>query len=489
MPRTNVAAAWLSIIGLLSMPWSAFPATNPPPYSGPVIVSACFNQTNGQLRLVKPWDPPGCVPPSPYPVTGGSGSTMPCSSGGAFDCKPQEYFLEMNTQGPQGPPGPKGDTGDGLHTYAEPPGPNCAGGGVRVVATFDGVESSFPSDVQYVCKGDPGPQGERGDTGATGAAGQAATVQVGGTTTVEAGMPAVVTNSGTASAAVLEFAIPRGPPGPPGTSAPPPPPEPYVGTFFLGMPGAAHHVVLTSFAGCFDKVAGLEYEDCYLTVSGLSPELESWLSDSRQGGAPGSRLRDLTVSQVDLEGEVTGTLEISDAFIREFGISDLDAASREPVAYRFTIVPAMISKRSGGTIDVAPPGKPPLGQFRLEISGITTGRVSAVSGLRMSVEKLPVEPQVGPRRQFQPGATTFQDVRLEVPAMDVHGFEGWSSRPDPRDGRLELLSATLADVLVRFPLFGLTPRPVPPFSTAGSPASPRTVVTLGVARFEVVVPP
>lgn len=50
----------------------------------------------------------------------------------------------------------------------------------------------------------------RGDTGGQGIPGEAATVSVGSTTTGAAGSSASVTNSGTSSAAVLEFTIPRG---------------------------------------------------------------------------------------------------------------------------------------------------------------------------------------------------------------------------------------------------------------------------------------
>jgi len=70
--------------------------------------------------------------------------------------------------------------------------------------------------------GPRGPQGPAGPTGATGATGppgasgapgQAATIQVGTTTTLPAGSQASVSNSGTASAAILNFSIPQGSPG------------------------------------------------------------------------------------------------------------------------------------------------------------------------------------------------------------------------------------------------------------------------------------
>ncbi len=61
-----------------------------------------------------------------------------------------------------------------------------------------------------VPRGDVGGTGAKGDTGSTGAAGSAATIAVGSTTTGTAGSSAAVSNSGTAGAAILDFTIPRG---------------------------------------------------------------------------------------------------------------------------------------------------------------------------------------------------------------------------------------------------------------------------------------
>jgi len=58
--------------------------------------------------------------------------------------------------------------------------------------------------------GNTGPTGATGATGSTGPQGSAATVAVGTVTTGTAGSSASVTNSGTSGAAVLDFVIPRG---------------------------------------------------------------------------------------------------------------------------------------------------------------------------------------------------------------------------------------------------------------------------------------
>ena len=59
-------------------------------------------------------------------------------------------------------------------------------------------------------KGNPGAKGDTGGPGTPGKDGEAATITVGSTTTGDAGTDASVTNSGTTSAAVLDFTIPKG---------------------------------------------------------------------------------------------------------------------------------------------------------------------------------------------------------------------------------------------------------------------------------------
>lgn len=72
---------------------------------------------------------------------------------------------------------------------------------ITQIVTLTG-ELAMPEKVWM--QGPPGPQGPQGDTGA------AATVTVGTVTTGEPGTDAIVTNSGTESAAVFNFTIPRG---------------------------------------------------------------------------------------------------------------------------------------------------------------------------------------------------------------------------------------------------------------------------------------
>ena len=82
---------------------------------------------------------------------------------------------------------------------------------ITPIASLNG-ELAMPEKVWM--QGPPGPQGQQGEPGA------AATVTVGTVTTGEPGTDAIVTNSGTESAAVLDFTIPRGETGTAGAGIP-----------------------------------------------------------------------------------------------------------------------------------------------------------------------------------------------------------------------------------------------------------------------------
>ena len=147
------------------------------------------------------------------------------------------------SDGPPGPPGPPGTGGPGggattfLQLTDTPANyTSQAGKTVKVNSTEDGLEYTALGSGP---PGPPGPPGSDGDDGADGTPGgsgspgsdgNAATVSAGPTTTVSAGTPASVTNTGSSSAAVFAFSIPQGadgadstvagPPGPPGPPGP-----------------------------------------------------------------------------------------------------------------------------------------------------------------------------------------------------------------------------------------------------------------------------
>ena len=126
--------------------------------------------------------------------------------------------------------------------------------GSSAVATITGTSPSqvlnfsIPkgADGTNGAAGATGPQGPKGDTGPKGDA--AATISVGSTSTGNAGTQATVTNSGTSSAVVLNFTIPKGadgaagatgPQGPAGADGAAPTLDPIPGKISLASPNTS----------------------------------------------------------------------------------------------------------------------------------------------------------------------------------------------------------------------------------------------------------
>jgi collagen type VII alpha len=139
-------------------------------------------------------------------VTGPPGSAGPAGAAGA--------------QGPAGPQGATGSAG-AAGIYFRGPWTSASGYAANDAVTFGG-STYLAQQANNSVEPDTNPGvwsvlAAAGGAGPTGAAGAAATVAVGTVTTGAAGTQAQVTNSGTATAAVLNFLIPQGADGASGT--------------------------------------------------------------------------------------------------------------------------------------------------------------------------------------------------------------------------------------------------------------------------------
>jgi hypothetical protein len=265
-------------------------------------------------------------------------------------------------------------------------------------------------------KGDQGLQGIPGPAGPTGAAGAAGA-------TGATGPRGIAGPTGQSGAAGATGALgpqgaagpqgPQGPAGPAGGAQPPAGPQPYAGPYFyqLQFAGVADGVPLSSFAGCYDKQLGLEYEDCYFVVPGLSQPLMTWLNDTVQGTIP---LRNLSVVQVDLSGVVVSTLQIGNGFLRDFRVSDFDGAVAAG-SMSFSVVPGSLQTSPAGNTPPAVRTAFDVNSFRVTV-GSTLLIAAAVRGIHMSVPKIPSPILEDPRHGFRPGTPSFDDLVLDLGA-------------------------------------------------------------------------
>lgn len=117
------------------------------------------------------------------------------------------FSIPKGEKGDQGIQGNKGDPGEAATIEIGTTTTGLPGSQASVTNSGTSEKAVFNFSI---------PKGEKGNTGDTGPRGEAATVSVGTTTTGDPGGSASVTNSGTSSDAVFNFVIPRGQQGTPG---------------------------------------------------------------------------------------------------------------------------------------------------------------------------------------------------------------------------------------------------------------------------------
>ena len=148
------------------------------------------------------------------------------------DTGPQGLRGIQGEKGATGPQGAKGDKGDAF-TYNDFTQEQLAA--LKGPKGDTGAKGDTGERGPQGLQGEQGLQGPQGIQGATGAKGTAATIKVGTVTTGAAGTPAKVVNSGTTSAAMLDFTIPQGAKGAKGDKGTAATIE--VGTVTTGAPG------------------------------------------------------------------------------------------------------------------------------------------------------------------------------------------------------------------------------------------------------------
>jgi hypothetical protein len=322
----------------------------------------------------------------------------------------------------QGPPGPQGIPG--------PPGPQ----GIQGLPGAPGIQGPPGPPGPQGEKGDKGDKGDTGDTGAQGDQG------------------------------------PQGPAGPPGLAAvaPAPLPPKYVGNFVLEIGGS--RVALSEFRGCFEKVLGVEFEDCHLTTLVLAPELGQWLHDQLQD--PSTR-RSLVVYQRDFSTLILSRLEIADAFIRDFTVSPLDAGDSAFGTVTLVVVPRDLHVSDPGThvtgLDTSPRFRS--GSFSLAVDGTPLSQAISVNGLHAAFPKLPDIP-IASHLRFQPGTPIFDNLEVAASATgSTNGYlQAWVSSvatgtSGPRNGEIALRDQ-FGDVVAHIDLVGLLPLYFPTFPTS-----------------------
>lgn len=322
------------------------------------VIDACVNNNSGELKIVV------------------AGATCPNNWTG----------LHWNAQGLTGATGATGATG-----------PQGRSGAIGVT-------------------GATGSQGLTGLTGATGATGATGVDGVPGQNGADGATGATGANGATGATGATGL---QGPAGPAGGAQPITPPSPYNTndtsnvTFRLAFAGVVDTVSLTSFAGCFDKQLGLEYEDCYFATRNLSQPVLDWLNDTTAQGT--NVRRDLSVVAINIiTNLVVSRIDIGNGFLSEFRVSDFDGASNTFGTLSFVVVPGSLQAGPvGGSVTTATATTFRSSLFALSIDGTALSGVAGVRGIHVSVAKVPAPP-AGARHQFAPGVRQYDGFQIDV---------------------------------------------------------------------------
>ena len=166
-------------------------------------------------------------------TTGAAGTSASVTNSGTSSAAILDFVIPKGDTGDTGPAGADGADGAPGAAATISVGSTTTGNpGTSASVTNSGTSSSAVFNF-VIPRGADGQNGADGQDGQDGAPGAAATIAVGSVTTGAAGSSASVTNSGTSSAAVFDFVIPKGdtgatgatgsqgPQGPQGEQAPP----------------------------------------------------------------------------------------------------------------------------------------------------------------------------------------------------------------------------------------------------------------------------
>ena len=337
-----------------------------------------------------------------------------------------------------------------------------------------------------------GPQGPKGDTGAQGPPGPKGDPGAKGDQGIQ-GVPGPKGDTGDPGPQGLPGAQggvgPQGPPGPAGPVGlvPAPRPAAYVGTFLLEI--NSEEIGLDAFAGCFDKIIGVEYEDCYFTIKRI-PEgaLKEWFNDSLNNEAP---RRNLKVLQVAQNGDVIAAIQIQNAFLRELTVSTFDTTDNSSGSITFVVVPDSINPTSGNASGIGGPIKTFVAShFNVEVDGVALGGVASVDGIHALWPKNDVVIGAGARRHFEPGPALFGDIEMQVAisigttAADLDSWvdELGGAGDAEKDGDLRILNNSFSMELGRIQFHNLLPVSFPAFHTGNNK---RTIILhVGEFRFQ-----
>lgn len=295
-------------------------------------------------------------------TTGAPGTSAEVTNSGTAKAAVLNFTIPQGPQGAKGdtgPRGPQGETGEGFVVKGYFATLSALQSGVPSPSAGDayGVGSAEPYDI-YIWDGvnsawvNNGPL--QGAQGPQGAPGSAATIEIGTVTTAPAGSDAAVTNSGTSSAAVLNFTIPQGATGPQGPAGVDGSPGPAGADGAPGPAGADGAPGATGPQGEPGQNATINgVTTLTLTVTGGLKGEQDGGTYTLDGGGLIQKVDGAVAGNVALLTSDGGIQDSGKSIGSVMGVACVDATSSDGIAYTAS-VEGMTSIPDGAVISIVP---------------------------------------------------------------------------------------------------------------------------------------
>jgi hypothetical protein len=210
--------------------------------------------------------------------------------------------------------------------------------------------------------------------------------------------------------------------------------------------GTGDFFPLSSFAGCGEKIFGVEYQDCYFATHQVDPQLTQWVNETISGTNP---LRDLVVVELNpLTFDEVTRLNIHNAFLDDFAVADLDPSDKGLGTFTFQAVPEHLASDTPQSSSSGIAKTWANASFSVLITNVDGSRVAAVRGIHMSAAKIAGTP-IGVRREFVQGPPQFSPIRVEATqaGQTFLDIQSWVDRivqglTDMRNGDITLQTST-----------------------------------------------
>ncbi len=227
----------------------------------------------------------------------------------------------------------------------------------------------------------------------------------------------------------------------------------------------------------------------------LEPALAKWLGEALSGTA---KLKDGSIQAIDVGGKSTIIHRLREMAIRSITLPKLDGASKEALDLRIVLGATSLKWEEGGEAQTAKVGAKSksamASNFRLKIDGINCDRVRSIGAIEAQFQI--AAPSITGKERERSGSPTVRITPFQVefaetsPKELVAWFDDTVAKGPAaaRTVKIELLDATMKNVIATLSLDGATPSRLASIGSSDRESTAGFVLELGATSLKLDFP-